>query len=81
MKKLLFILAIFAYVGSTNANTLSLVTNNAVVAVLGDEDKDKKKNCKKSDSCCKKGENKEKACKKDGETKACKKDEKKTEEK
>jgi hypothetical protein len=78
MKKLFFVIALFAFLGSANANTISVLSNNTLVNVLGNDDKEKKKSCKKSDSCCKKAENKEKSCKKDGEGKACKKDEKKS---
>ena len=65
MKKLFFILALFAYTLSANASSLSLLSSNIVSTELHNDDKDKK-------SCCKKGDNKEKCCKKDGESN-CKK--------
>ncbi len=80
MKKLFFVLAIGIYASSTYASTISLFSNNAIESLIGNDDKEKKKSCKKSDSCCKKADGKEKACKKDGESKSCKKEDKKTEE-
>ena len=76
MKKLFLMFALTGMVSAASASTISLLSSNTVITVLGDD-----KGKKKDEKSCKKGE---KSCKKDGKScckKGDKKDDVKTEEK
>ena len=56
MKKLFLALSIVAFVSAASASTLSTLSGNTIVSVIGDDkkgdDKGKKKSCSKDEKSC-----------------------------
>ncbi len=78
MKKLFLMLALTGMVSAVSASTVSALSHNTIVSVIGDDKKGDDKGKKKEDKkACAAGE---KTCTK-GEKSCCKKDAKKVEEK
>ncbi|MBI3501126.1 MAG: hypothetical protein HY063_04970 [Bacteroidetes bacterium] len=57
MKKLFFALAFTGFLGAATVNTISAATHVKVFVKGGEDDKKKKKDCKKDSKCCSKDAN------------------------
>lgn len=64
MKKLFFALALTGIIGAATVDTASAVTHSKVFVKGGEDDKIKKKDCKKDSKCCSKDANASSADKK-----------------